>query len=42
VKVVKRGLRGVTLVVAEAHEGLKAAIARGLGARPGSAAACTG
>jgi putative transposase len=35
-----RGLAGVQLVVSDAHEGLKAAIARHLHC-PGSAAACT-
>ena len=46
-KLARRGLRGVKLVISDAHEGLKAAIARVLHATPafaragsGSAAAC--
>ena len=39
---VRRGLKGVKLVISDAHEGLKQAIARRCSAPPGSAAACTG
>ena len=39
-KLARRGLRGVKLVISDAHEGLKAAAAKVLGA-PGSAAAST-
>jgi len=35
----RRGLRGVKLVISDAHEGLKAAVAKVLHAPPGSAAA---
>ena len=42
----RRGLRGVRLVISDAHEGLEHAIAKAPGATwqapPGSAAACTG
>ena len=38
---VARGLVGVQLVISDAHEGLKNAIAKVLGARRGSAAPCT-
>ena len=34
----RRGLRGVKLVISDAHQGLKAAVAKVLSARPGSAA----
>ena len=37
----RRGLRGVKLVISDAHEGLKAAVAKVLKASPGSAVACT-
>ena len=39
-KLARRGLRGVKLVISDAHEGLKAAVAKVLGS-PGSAAAYT-
>src|SRR5829696_3448721 len=39
-KLARRGLRGVKLVVSDAHEGIKAAVSR-CSARLGSAAACT-
>jgi Transposase, Mutator family len=39
-KLARRGLRGVKLVVSDAHEGLKAAVTRVL-KLPGSAAGCT-
>ena len=38
-KLARRGLRGVKLVISDAHEGLKAAIAR-VSMPPGSAAVC--
>jgi putative transposase len=41
-KLARRGLRGVKLVISDAHEGLKAAIARVLHATPAFAGAGSG